>query len=64
MTNLNVGHGGTYARPHGGEYSPVALAWLDWQLKGKKEASKMFLGEDSTLARDAEWTVESKNFKQ
>ena len=64
MTNLNVGHAGTYARPHGGEYTPVALAWLDWQLKGKEKASKMFMGENSTLARDAEWTVETKNFNQ
>ncbi len=25
MTNLDVGHGGTYRRPHGGEYSPSQL---------------------------------------
>ncbi len=62
MTNLDVGHGGTYAKPHGGEYSPVALAWLDWQLKGEESASKMFLGKDSALALDPEWTVEAKNF--
>lgn len=64
MTNLDVGHAGTYARPHGGEYTPVALAWLDWQLKGRKEASGMFLGEDSTLKRDPEWSIETKNFDQ
>ncbi len=64
MTNLDVGHGGTYARPHGGEYSPVALAWLDWQLKGKNEASGMFLGDDSQLKRDPEWTVDTKNFEK
>ncbi|MDQ8205031.1 serine hydrolase [Pelagicoccus sp. SDUM812003] len=62
MTNLDVGHGGTYAQPHGGEYSPVALAWLDWQLKGEKAASKMFLGKNSQLARDPDWSVEVKNF--
>jgi hypothetical protein len=62
MTNLDVGHAGTYARPHGGKYPPVALAWLDWQLKGRKEASKMFLGDDSTLKRAPEWTIETKNF--
>jgi hypothetical protein len=62
MTNLDVGHAGTYARPHGGKYTPVALAWLDWQLKGRKEASKMFLGDDSTLKRAPEWTIETKNF--
>ncbi len=61
MTNLDVGHGGTYARPHGGEYSPVALAWLDWQLKGDEAAAGMFLGEDSVLNRDPHWTIEVKN---
>ncbi len=62
MTNLDVGHGGTYARPHGGEFTPVALAWLDWQLKGRAEASGMFLGEDSELARDPRWSIQLKGF--
>ncbi|MFP4281733.1 MAG: hypothetical protein ACLFU2_03840 [Opitutales bacterium] len=62
VTNLDVGHGGTYTQPHGGAYTPVALAWLDWQLKGDETASGMFLGEDSVLRRDPAWTVESKNF--
>ncbi len=62
MTNLDVGHGGTYRRPHGGEYSTVALAWLNWQLKGTPEASKMFLGDDSILKQDAKWKIELKNF--
>ena len=62
MTNLDVGHAGTFARPHGGEFTRVALAWLDWQLKGRKETSGMFLGEDSELARDPDWTVKTKNF--
>lgn len=61
MTNLDVGHGGTYRRPHGGEYSPVALAWVDWQLKGKLEASKMFVGDESLLKKDAKWSIETKN---
>jgi dienelactone hydrolase len=62
MANLDVGHGGTYARPHGGEYTPVALAWLDWQLKDVQTASRMFLGEDSELSRDPDWSIEVKNF--
>ena len=33
--NLNVGHGGTYSRPHGGEFAVVATAWLQWQLNLK-----------------------------
>ena len=62
MTNLDVGHGGTYRRPHGGEYTTVALAWLNWNLKGQQEASKLFLGENSGLERDPEWTIDVKNF--
>ncbi|MBN1571422.1 MAG: alpha/beta hydrolase, partial [Acidobacteria bacterium] len=29
-----VGHGGTYHDADGGTFGKVALAWLDWQLKG------------------------------
>lgn len=62
MTNLDVGHGGTYRKPHGGEYSPVALAWLDWQLKGKQEFSSMFLVENAPSKLGEAWTIEVKNF--
>jgi len=64
MTNLDVGHGGTYGKPHGGEFTRVALAWLDWQLKGQADKSKVFLGKDNELGRDSKWTVEAKNFPQ
>ena len=57
-TNLPVGHGGTYAQPHGGEYAIVALAWLDWQLKGDQEAAKMFKGDDCELLKRKDWTIE------
>lgn len=57
-TNLPVGHGGTYAQPHGGEYSIVAIAWLDWQLKGCEEAAKMFKGDDCELSKREGWTIE------
>jgi dienelactone hydrolase len=63
MANLDVGHGGTYAKPHGGKYTPVALAWLDWHLKGSAEASRTFLDETSDLRRDPEWKIEVKNLK-
>ncbi len=62
MTNLDVGHGGTYRQPHGGEFTRVALAWLNWQLKDNNDSSKMFLGEDSELNRDDKWTIETKLF--
>ena len=58
--NLNVGHGGTYAKPHGGEFATVATAWLQWQLRGDEEAAKMFAGEPCGLAKREGWKVEKK----
>ena len=60
--NYPVGHGGTYRQPHGGEFTVVALAWLDWQLKGDKQAAKMFQGKDCKLSKREGWTIE-KNGK-
>ena len=56
--NLPVGHGGTYAQPHGGEFSIPALAWLNWNLKGDKNAAKMFLGNDNGMSQRKDWTIE------
>ena len=60
-TNFPVGHGGTYAQPHGGEFSVVALAWLNWQLKGDQQAAKMFKGADCELSKREGWTVEKND---
>lgn len=60
--NYPVGHGGTYREPHGGEFSVVALAWLQWQLKKDKQAAKMFKGKNCQLASRPKWTIE-KNKK-
>lgn len=59
--NLNVGHGGTYSKPHGGEFAKVAAAWLQWQLKDDTEAAKMFVGDRCGLAKMEGWKVEKKN---
>ena len=56
--NFPVGHGGTYLQPHGGEFSIVALAWLDWQLKGDRQAAKMFKGKDCDILKRKDWTIE------
>lgn len=61
VANMDVGHGGTYAQPHGGEFARVATAWYKWQLKDDQEAGKMFTGSPSGLAQSQEWTVEKKN---
>ena len=60
MANLDVGHGGTYMEPNGGEFGRVASAWLNWQLKGDKTAGKMFTGPDCGLCAHAKWTFVKK----
>jgi hypothetical protein len=60
VANMNVGHGGTYSQPHGGEFARVATAWYKWQLKGDKEAGKKFTGEPCELSQDPNWKVEKK----
>lgn len=59
--NMDVGHGGTYNEPYGGEFARVATAWFKWQLQNDSEAGKMFSGEPCGLSLDEGWTVEKKN---
>jgi hypothetical protein len=62
MVNVNgVGHGGTYFEPNGGKAAQVAVAWLEWQLRGDAEAAKSFLGTDCGLCADPEVEIERKN---
>jgi dienelactone hydrolase len=55
-----IGHGGTYHDANGGTFGKVALAWLDWQLKGKKEAATMFQGAKCSLCADPKWVTRKK----
>jgi hypothetical protein len=61
VANMDVGHGGTYAQPHGGEFARVATAWYKWQLKDDQEAGKLFTDTPSGLAQSQEWSVQKKN---
>jgi len=61
VANMDVGHGGTYGQPHGGEFAKLATAWYQWQLKGDKEAGKLFTGEKPALASNTNWKFEKKN---
>jgi hypothetical protein len=58
--NLNVGHTGTYSKPHGGDFAIVASAWFQWQLKGDKTAAKMFEGAECGVSKMAGWKAEKK----
>ena len=61
VANMDVGHGGTYGQPHGGEFAKLATAWYQWQLKGDKEAAKLFTGNKPGLASNTNWKFEKKN---
>ncbi|MGV3767068.1 MAG: hypothetical protein ACO1NW_13130 [Chitinophagaceae bacterium] len=63
VANMDVGHAGTYAEPHGGEFAKVALAWYQWQLKGDKNAGKQFTDNTNGLADSPVWKVEKKNIR-
>lgn len=60
LGSLSVGHGGTFALADGGEWAQVAVAWLDWQLKGSHEAGRWFAGPACQLCRDERWDVRRK----
>jgi hypothetical protein len=55
-----VTHGGTYRQPNGGEFSGVAVAWLNWQLKGDQRAGLMFKGANCGLCVNPRWVVRKK----
>jgi hypothetical protein len=60
VANLDVGHGGTYFQPNGGEAASVAVSWLQWQLRGDEKAGARFSGRDCGLCNDAKWKLEKK----
>ncbi len=55
-----VGHSGTYRKANGGEFGKVAVAYLNWRMKGDKNAAKMFVGKDCGLCSDKNWHVFKK----
>ncbi len=61
VANMDVGHGGTYRQPHGGEFALVATAWYKWQLKGDSKAGQMFSGKTPELSKNTNWKFEKKN---
>lgn len=59
--NQDTGHGGTFLQDNGGRAATVAVAWLNWQLRGDARAAKMFTGKECGLCRDPAWSIERKN---
>lgn len=63
IANIDVGHGGTFMDPEGGRAAQVAVAWLEWQLRGDEDAKQWFVGPKCRLCTDADWTFERKNLR-
>jgi dienelactone hydrolase len=62
VINTDVTHAGTYNEPNGGRAAKAVLAWLDWHLRGDKDAAKWFIVPDCRLCKDPAWAVERKGF--
>jgi dienelactone hydrolase len=55
-----LAHLGTFRQQNGGELGRIAVAWLEWQLRGNQESARMFKGAECTLCRDTAWHVQKK----
>ncbi|MCX7677568.1 MAG: hypothetical protein N2Z59_09370 [Alteraurantiacibacter sp.] len=64
LANLPVGHGGTFALANGGDWARVAVDWLDWQIKGDRNAGYSFVGDGCRLCTAYGWSIERKQFPQ
>ena len=62
--DLPVGHGGTFNEPNGGAAASVAVSWLNWQLRGDVQSAKRFVGDDCGLCKDAQWSLQRKQFAE
>lgn len=60
LVDGDVGHGGTFREENGGDVGRFSVAWLNWQLRGDKEAGKLFKGADCGLCNDPKWKIEGK----
>lgn len=53
-------HIGTYGAPGGGSFGRIAIAWLNWRMKGDETAARMFKGADCLLCGEPTWHVAKK----
>lgn len=60
LLDAPVGHGGTFREPYGGDAAIFDVNWLNWQLRGDRDAAKLFTGADCGLCRNSKWKLERK----
>jgi dienelactone hydrolase len=60
-----LGHGGDLFSSHGGDFTKIDLAWLNWQLKGDTTATGkgLLVGSSCTYCKDSAWEVKSMNIQ-
>lgn len=57
-------HAGTFREKNGGAFARAATAWLQWHIRGDKDARATFVGKQPGLQRDARWIeLKTKNIK-
>lgn len=58
-----LGHGGDLFSNHGGDFTKIDLAWLNWWLKGDETATGkgLLVGSGCPYCSDSAWEVKSKN---
>ena len=63
LFSKNIGHGGDLGSAHGGDFTKINLAWLNWRLKGDEGATGkgVLIGASCTYCTNSAWEVKSKN---
>jgi len=62
LASLDTGHLGTYVAPNAGKFGKAAVAFLDWQFRGKEDSKKRFVDplSEGSFVKD-HWNVTMKN---
>lgn len=64
VVNLRgAGHGGSFFELNGGLAARIAVAWLDWRLKGDAAAARLFEGAGCGLCHDQHVTLSRKHLE-
>ena len=60
-----LGHGGDLFSSHGGDFTKIDIAWLNWQLKGDTTATGkgLLIGSSCPYCSDSAWEVKSQNIQ-